>query len=167
MIGSSYNNTLQFKFGKILSKLICFFKKGNKSAKIVESLSFKAYGKKFENGNWLTRNEKIFQKYINDKYCGTSFPYSFYNSMFTECLKNYKNLKTVENKVPVLIISGDKDPVGENGKSVIKLSKVYGKANFPTTLKLYQNCRHEILNELNRKEVYQDIIIFIKNKTNN
>lgn len=160
--GSAYNNTMLFKAGKVMAKTIQLFKGRKGSAKFIENLSFGSYGKKFEGGNWLTRNKEIFTAYQNDEYCGTPFPISFYVSMFTNTPKNYKNLKKVENKAKIFIISGTDDPVGEFGKSIVKLSRTYQKAGFKIATKLYKDYRHEVLNELNKTEVYNDIINFLK-----
>lgn len=160
--GSAYNNTLLFKFASILTKILRFFKGKKGSAKLIENLSFGAYEKKFKNGNWLTRNEKILLEYKNDEYCGTSFPLNFYCSMFSNTTKNYKKLKLVTNKPRLFIISGDKDPVGQDGKLVLKLAKTYQKNGYETALKLYNDYRHEVLNELNKTEVYNDIIKFLE-----
>ena len=162
LCGSAYNNTFVFKFGNVVSKLIRLFKGKKGSAKFIENLSFNSYSKKFENGNWLTRNEKIFKEYNEDKYCGTDFPINFYCSMFSNTTKNYKGLKNLNNKAKLFVIAGDNDPVGNNGKSVIKLSKTYQKSGFKVTTKLYNQYRHEILNELNKTEVYNDVVNFLK-----
>ena len=61
-----------------------------------------------------------------------------------------------------MIISGDDDPVGEFSKGVKKLYKVYSRNDLKTTLKLYTGARHELLNEINRDEVFDDILTFIK-----
>lgn len=162
LIGSSYNNTIEHKLGKMLASLIVKFKGKKASAKMIENLSFKSYGKKFKNGNWLSVDEKNFDKYQNDELCGNPFPASFYKSMFSHTIKAYKNLNNCK-KVPLLILAGNQDPVGKNGKLVIKLSKTYSINNFPTTMKLYKNKRHEILNDLDKHEVYNDIKVFITN----
>ena len=81
-----------------------------------------------------------------------------------ERLKNIKfSLKHVkdetENKKLFLIV-GDKDPVGENAKQVKKLHKLYIKKGVDSKLKIYPDCRHELINELNKNEVYNDCLSF-------
>ena len=63
----------------------------------------------------------------------------------------------------VLLIAGDKDPVGENGKQVKKLHKIYLKHNIDADIKLYKDDRHELINELNKEEVYNDVLNFYNN----
>lgn len=160
--GSAYSRNASFKFGNILAKINCVFVGKNKIAKLIEKCSFGAYGKKFPNGNWLTHDEDIFNKYIADPYCGKPFPYSFYRSFFGGALKNYKEVENIRPDTKILIVSGDCDPVGGNGKLVSKLYDVYHKCGLDVTCKLYPGGRHEILNEPYRKEVYDYILEFIE-----
>ena len=81
--------------------------------------------------------------------------------MFSGALKNYKNLGNINKNMPILILSGDDDPVGNYGKLVVKLYNTYKKQGLNVQYKLYNGARHEILNETNKQEVYQDIIDFL------
>ena len=66
-------------------------------------------------------------------------------------------------KMPVLLISGDMDPVGGMGKGVKKVNKFLANTNHTrVTFKLYPGARHEILNETNRQEVYADVLLFLE-----
>ena len=66
---------------------------------------------------------------------------------------------TVPTDLQILMISGDKDPVGEYGKGVTEVYKTLRKTGHTNTLlKLYPEARHELLNELNRDEVTADIL---------
>ena len=160
--GSAYNDTILFQSAKILSNIIVFFRGKRRDALFIEKLSFGAYGKKFENGNWLTRDENIFNAYNESPYCGTVFPNNFYQSMFKNSPKSYKGLKTLNIKPKIFIASGNDDPVGEFGKSVKKLYSVYKDAGLDVEMKLYPDCRHEILNELNKDEVYSDFLNYLQ-----
>ena len=69
-----------------------------------------------------------------------------------------KNLSNIRKDLPIFIISGDRDPVGGNGKLVSKLYEMYIDAGLRcVSMKLYPEARHEILNELNKEEVYGDV----------
>lgn len=81
--------------------------------------------------------------------------------MFSGALKNYKHLGNINKNMPILILSGDDDPVGNYGKLVVKLYNTYKKQGLNVQYKLYNGARHEILNETNKQEVYQDIIDFL------
>ncbi len=160
--GSAYTKTAEMFFGYVFSMLTALFKGNHAKAKIIEHFSFDGYEKKFANDNWLTQDEEIFKKYKLDPYCGTMFPVCFYKSFFKNLLKNYKDLKSIKPGKQLLIISGSNDPVGKNGKLVTKLHDVYVKHNVNVEMKLYDNGRHEILNETFKEDVYLDIVKFFE-----
>lgn len=158
--GSAYTNTIIMHAGNVIAHLTGFFKGNHTEAKLIEKMSFGGYAKPFENGNWLSTDESVFEAYKQDPYCGTPFPACFYKSMFKNIVKNYRDLKLVTPEQKVLLIAGDKDPVGSNGKSVEKLYKVYKKNKINVDMILYENERHEIINGLQKQKVIQDIIEF-------
>lgn len=159
LCGSSYMNTPIVNAARIIAFFSKLFKGREADAKLIEKLSIRSYGNTFENKNWLTRDEMVFEAYSNDELCGQIFPVAFYESMFKNLPKNYKSIKYNSE---ILIISGDDDPVGEFSKGVKKLYKTYLKNGKKATLKLYAGARHELLNETNRDEVFDDILTFIK-----
>ncbi len=131
----------------------------------LNNLSFGSYNKKFEPSrtefDWLTRDEKEVDKYIEDPYCGGIFTTSFYYDFFTGLKENFKksNLENIPKNLPIYIFSGDKDPVGNMGKGVLKLVKTYQRLGIKDLeYKLYKDGRHEMLNEINRDEVMKDVI---------
>ena len=62
---------------------------------------------------------------------------------------------------PVLLVSGSDDPVGDYGKGVQKVYEMLKNNNVPTQIHIYENCRHEILNDTCHNEVVNDIKNFI------
>lgn len=162
--GSAYTKTPLMWCAKIIAYLTAFFKGNHAPAKLIEKLSFGAYKKQFENENWLCTDDEVFKKYIEDPYCGTPFPVCFYKSMFSNILKNYKYLNMITPEQKIFLISGDKDPVGGNGKLVKKLYAVYKKKNINVTLKLYEDEKHEILNGVKKFEVFNDVVNFFEKK---
>lgn len=164
LCGSTYTNSMLYKSGYVLASLCRFFKGKKAKAKLIEKLSLKSYGKGFDKGNWLTRDYKVWQKYLDDELCGKSFPNNFYWSFFKHARHNYKNLKNIPFYVPILLISGTDDPV-MGKKGIQQLFYKYGIANKKVYLKLYPGARHELLNEINKDEVYKDVSDFVINNT--
>lgn len=163
LCGSTYTNSAIYKMGYRVAQLCKLFKGKRKTAKLIEKMGIRSYGKEFKYGNWLTRDDKIFEKYKDDELCGNPFPVNFYHSFFKHARHNYKNLKNIPYYLPILLISGTKDPVaGKNG--VVKLFFTYGKALKKVALKTYIDARHELLNEINKDEIYEDILRFIEDK---
>lgn len=110
--------------------------------------------------DWLTRSNPVVGAYIHDPYCGFICTSSFYNDLLklTANAANKKLIKMTRLEMPMFIISGERDPVGAYGKDIKRLLSTYKKIGFSNiAYKLYPDCRHELLNELNRDEVYSDI----------
>lgn len=113
--------------------------------------------------DWLTRNNTIVGKYMDDPYCGFICTTSFYRDL-TRLSKRAalkRNIAKTRKNLPIQFFAGDKDPVGGYAKHVIKLYKTFQALGFTNTaLTLYSEARHELLNELNAEEVMQDAIAF-------
>ncbi len=153
------------KLGKIVAKLTRFFKGKQAPAKMIYKLSFGAYGKGFERQNWLTRDNDAFCKYNSDPYCGGVCSAQFYVSFFEHLAKMYnkQSLKSISRTAPLLITSGECDPVGgKKHKLVDKLDLLYRKLGLCVTYQLWQGARHEILNETNKDEIIDWILNYLE-----
>ncbi len=159
--GTTNGDNLIMKFGRIIAKLTEWKNGKHGKATMIENMSFKNYAKGFENGNWLSRDEMVWKKYKEDKYCGTPFPVSFYSSLFRNMGKLNKGINDIKNDIKILLIYGTADPVGEKGKQIEKLYKTYIKKGKNAKIKSYENARHELLNETNKDRVLSDIIEFL------
>ncbi len=130
----------------------------------IDNMAFGTYNKKTPKKtkfDWLSRDEKEVKKYIQDKSCGFVFTVGGFATLFS-VLKEV-SAKTwysaVPADLPILLIAGDNDPVGEYGKGVTEVYKTLRKTGHAgTVMKLYPEARHELLNELNRDEVTADLI---------
>ena len=70
---------------------------------------------------------------------------------------------SVPKNIPILVISGDADPVGSYGAGIKEINeKLLATGHSKTKMILYPDARHEILNEINKYDVYKDILDFIK-----
>ena len=151
--------------GKI-GKLVCrneIKKHGSKSPGVkMNKLSFSSYNRQFEptstDFDWLSRDAKEVEKYIKDDKCGFLCTNGFFYDLLTgvEFSNSTANAETLPKDLPLVIISGEMDPVGDFGKGVKKVYKLYTGAGIAdVTLKLIPGARHELLNEINRKEVFE------------
>jgi len=157
--------------GFISGKIISTFNGRTKSNRLLKSVFFSEFNKKFKpnrtNVDWISSDTNEVDIFEADPYRIEDFSLS----IFLDILKGSKeiNKQTTFNatpkKLPIFIFSGDKDPVGEMGKGVKKVAKQYKKAGISDlTLKLYKDGRHEMLNEVNKEEVQQDILNWLNEK---
>jgi len=157
--------------GKTLINLLMKIEGEKATSKLIAKIIFGSYLDKIENpktsSDWLTRDEEQVAKYRADKYCRFYFTLSGYKDLISilslanskECFDNTKK------DIPYLIFSGDMDPVGEWGKGVEQVYHNYKNSGVKDiTLKLYKDGRHEMLNELNKDEVYTDVYKWIESK---
>ncbi|MBU3144151.1 alpha/beta hydrolase [Clostridium sp. CF012] len=131
----------------------------------LDKLSFGSYNNSFKPNrtafDWLSRDNKQVDKYIDDPFCGTVFTAGFFYDFLggLKSIADPKEIRNIPKGLPVYIFSGDKDPVGKNGKGVLRLVKTYSEHGMMNlTYKLYKDGRHEMLNEINKEEVIIDVI---------
>ena len=73
---------------------------------------------------------------------------------------------TITKDFPMLLVSGENDPIGDMGKGIRKIASRLEKQNFSNiTLQLYPHMRHEPIHEQNKQQVYQDIVDWINSNT--
>lgn len=115
--------------------------------------------------DWLTRDNAIVDAYNTHPLCGFVPACGLLRDMMKGIyyVQQPKNLANMKKQLPVLFIAGAEDPVGPYGKGVAQAAKAFRKAGMVNvSLKLYPDCRHEILNELNKEEVYEDIVRWLQ-----
>lgn len=112
---------------------------------------------------WLTRDPEIRRQYDADPYCGTPSSLRFNHSMSEMMAQatDPENLKKVPDSLPIAMFCGQEDSAGGFGKGPETALALYRKYGKNVRLKLYPGARHEVLNEINKEEVYSDILAFI------
>lgn len=140
-----------------------------KTGKLIDKLAFGAYNKQIPNPrtpfDWLSRDEKRVDKYVEDPLCGFVFTINGFSALFEliSRLHDRRNLERIPGELPVLMVSGDADPVGDYGKGVRSAYDSLKEAGVENIrLKLYEGGRHELLNETNRDEVMEDIFSWLE-----
>ena len=134
----------------------------------VNRLAFGAFNVKFSpkrtNYDWLSSNEQAVNQFLNDDKCGFVFTYAGYRELFM-LLKQVSSKEWAEKlpqKLPILLISGKDDPVGDYGKGVEKVYHWLQEAGCENVdIKLYPGGRHELLQETFQKQVYRFILRWI------
>ena len=130
---------------------------------------FGGYNKKVEHPrtafDWLTRDAAIVDAYIAHPLCGFTASAGLLREMMKgmHFIEQPENLAQMKKDLPVFFIAGGDDPVGSYGKGVHTCADVFRKAGMTdVSVRIYPLCRHEILNEINRQEVYADVVKWIE-----
>ena len=167
--GSAGPRLAMTRTAKVIGKIIKFFTGKHHYSKFIDNVSFGSYlakiDDKWSDKAWLSRDKNEVQKYIDDPLCGMVCTTSFYCDMFTGLcwIHTKKHMKMIPTKLPVFIIAGAEDPVGNYGKSVTDLYNIYKNNGIADlNMKLYDGARHELFNELQHEEVETDVINFIE-----
>ncbi len=150
--------------GKGLCKMIAKAKGWDHRSKTVDNIAFGSYNKKIEpqrtRADWLTKDEAIVDKYLNDPWCTYKFTVNgFYNMFYSigECQKK-ETAEKIPKDLPLFLVAGEEDPVGSYGAGVKAAYETYKGAGIKdVSMKLYPTDRHEILNELDKAQVYEDL----------
>ncbi len=159
------------KPGKALASLQCRLRGPRSRGKFIDKLAFGSYNKRIEQPvnqfAWLSRDEDICKSYAADKMCGFEFTAAGYRDLFTglEEISSPTWAANVPKEVPIYLIAGTEDPVGNYGegpKQVAEQLKAAGVKN--VELKLYPGMRHELLNELGKEQVYSDILVWLEKR---
>ena len=137
----------------------------------LQNLVFGAYNKRVEHPrtefDWLTRDKAQVDAYIASPKCGFTASAGLLREMMKgiRYIEEPKNLAAMRKDLPVFFIAGGDDPVGSYGKGVRKSADAFRKAGMTDmSLRIYPLGRHEILNEINKDEVYQDVLRWICEK---
>ena len=128
----------------------------------LQNLVFGSYNSRVEHPrtpyDWLSRDKKIVDDYISQPLCGFTASCGLLRDMLIgiRFVQRKENLARMNQELPVLFLSGGDDPVGNYGKGVRQAAKAFRDAGMKhVTERVYPLGRHEILNEINRDEVYQ------------
>lgn len=170
ILSGTTKKSIKSVFGRLLAKME--MKKHGKTfvSEKLNNLTFKPFNKKYrlddEKYGWLSVDKENIKNYNEDKYCGKDFPVNYLYSMTTllnEIVKK-DNLNRINKKCQILLLSGAGDPVTNYTKDTKKLYKMYNSQGIKTKMIVYQNARHEILNESAeiKEKVYADIENFLR-----
>lgn len=154
------------KLGLMTCSILAKFRGWHYRSKFVQSLSyskpyrkFDLYGKDYAN-SWLSKNVENVAQYFADPRCTFIFTLNGYRGLMEAVLfdNQMENIEKTSKKLPLFFVSGADDPVGDLGEGVKKVYGMYKAAGMTDiTYQLYENDRHEILNETDCEKVFTDI----------
>lgn len=151
--------------GNIAANIFKFFTGKNSIIKLLANLSFGSYNARIKEpltvNDWLSKDKTVVEMYNSDKWCGFPLKTVFYCDMTWGLCNIHKkaNMAKIDKDLPVFMLYGAEDPVGDYGKTVKQLAECYKNLGVKNvTLKEYADDRHEILNETDREKVEADIV---------
>lgn len=168
--GTGFIPASSTKAAKRIVSVMAKFKGWHYRSKMVQKLTFGKSYKGFDmdgslpENSWLTKDVEIVKAYYNEPRCSFDFTLNGYYGLFeaVEFACDKENAAKLRKDLPLFLISGDKDPVGDLGEGVKKVYDMYQDAGLEDiTYKLYKDDRHEICNELDKQTVFQDIFAWI------
>jgi len=172
IMGTGHQATPMVIGGKLMINLVGLLKGDRYRSKFLSDAMFGSYGARIKDDKtpnaWLTRDKEIVKAYNNNKLNTFLFTVNGYKGMIRTILyvRDKKNIEKIPSSLPMLMVSGMDDPVGEYSAGVRRAYKTYHDYLEEVDLRLYEDCRHEILNELNKEDIYADIYEWIMSKLN-
>lgn len=165
--GTTANNPLLITVARILGVFHRRSKGPKTPSSFFDNMSFGSFNKKFEDDGelaWLSRDKTEVKKYIDDPYCGFVCSVGFFQDLFfgLNYISKKEHNQWIRFTLPIYIISGGNDPVGDFGRGPNKVSHMYHKLQLEdVSVQIYDDARHELLNEINHQQVYDDILEWI------
>ena len=168
LCGTGAGQGIKGKAGRRLALMRKGKGEGRKPDEILNTLAFASYAMRFKGwmrttSVWISRDEDEVRKYDEDPLCGFTCSTAFFADLMDgiELANDPAEAAKVRKDLPLLIISGDEDPVGGFGKGVREVARLYRDAGvMDVRLELRKGARHEILNETDREETMSMISSF-------
>ena len=170
-MGTGYqpNATLDLAIG--LTAVFQQARGGHYRSTTINNMALGSYNTTFEPGrtkcDWLTKDEAIVDAYVANPLNQFLFTVNGYYNMFRgmRYCQRQKNLDKIPKTLPILVVSGQNDPVGEFGKGPKIVAQTYRETGIQdVTLQLFPDDRHEILNELDKEAVDQYLLKWIEDR---
>lgn len=169
--GTAWQPSALLKVALPMCKFLCRNGGDRKPSEPLKKLMFGSYNQKVEHvrteNDWLTRDDRLVDAYNKDPLCGFTATAGLYRDMLTGIayIQQPDSLIAMNKQTPVFFVAGSADPVGAYGQGVQQSAKAFRACGMKdVSLKLYPMCRHEILNEINNIQVYEEIQEWIEEK---
>ena len=158
-------------FGRAAAGLLCALRGPRYVSPLIYRLSLGAYNRKFRpnrtTGDWLSRDEAMVDEAMADPLCSFQPTVSMFRDMMNglRFIGRTSNARRMDPDTPVYFFSGDHDPVGSMGKGVRKVEALFRRAGCrDVTVRLYPGGRHEMIHELNRQQVLDELLVWLEER---
>lgn len=139
-------------------------------SELLNKMAFGSYNRTFIGSSpyeWLSADREIVARYEKDPFCNFTFTAAGFRDLFTLLTRVSAPewAGSLPKELPLLLIAGGRDPVGDYGKGVRKVAeRLIGAGLNDVSLHIYPEGRHEIFNELNRQEVFDDLLSWLESR---
>tara|TARA_B100000614_G_scaffold145538_1_gene129378 strand:- start:172 stop:1083 length:912 start_codon:yes stop_codon:yes gene_type:complete len=168
--GSSVPDGLTLRFQNLFLKLSNLLKGKENYSRTMHKLVFGGFNKSVKNSrtpsDWLSYSVNSVDDYIADPLCGFVVSNLLWGDLLFgfNRIFNKNRFHLYHSNLDVLILSGKEDAAGGFGIGPKKLQKILSSKTSDCTLKIYDDMRHEILNEPLRNIVYDDVLHYLINQ---
>lgn len=166
--GTGYQPGFMIAGGKFITAIEKLFIGAKGKSKVIDAVEFSGYRKAFAPNrtdyDWLSRDEKTVDAYVEDPLCGCAVSVGLFRDMLSglDFIRKPCNVSEIRKELPIYMFSGTKDPVGQMTKGVKKVYELYKSVGVEdVTLKLYENGRHEMLNGPDKQMVTEDLVTWL------
>ena len=165
IMGTGHQNVALVKAGLLLTYLsmIRIGPKGH--SPILDNFTCSGFAKRYPDnahtGSWMSRDPQVLNQALQDERMNFEFSLNAFKALFEtiEEVLDKRRVARMPKVLPLLILSGDEDPVGDNGKGVRRFEKMLKKMGMEkVSCKLYPKNRHELIHDLDKEQVFQDIL---------
>jgi alpha-beta hydrolase superfamily lysophospholipase len=172
--GTNGKHSPLLRLGILIASMLAIWRGDDHRSPLLMLLTLGSYNKAFAPNrtdcDWLSRDETEVDRYIADPFCGDIFTAGFFRDFFRGLMDIHRHsyMERISKQMPVLIIGGERDPVGQMGKGVRQLLDMYSRLGMmEVTCRLYPGGRHEMLNETNREQVTDDVLAWLDRQVDN
>ncbi|MBR2561654.1 MAG: alpha/beta hydrolase, partial [Eubacterium sp.] len=169
IMGTSYQTIQTLDAGIVLTGVFQATRGGHFRSEMVNNMALGSYNKTFEpartTADWLTRDEAVVDAYVAEPLCQFVFTVNGYYNLFRglRYAQRKNHLERIPKDLPVFILSGENDPVGDFGRGPKQVAEIYREIGLTdVTCKLYPEDRHELLNELDKEQVDRDLLDWLE-----
>lgn len=154
--------------GRLLARAEARIRGASAPSSMLEKLSFGRFNADFKPNrtafDWLSRDDEQVDRYISDPLCGATPSAQLFADMLGGLIQacSDEGLGRIRKELPVLILAGGLDPVGERGRGAAQIRDQLVRLGLgDVSMKLYPGARHEIFNETNSDEIISDLVTWL------
>lgn len=162
--GTAWQEKAVLAAGIPAAKLVCKLAGETKPSAFLHKMAFGSYNDRIPESrtsfDWLSRDNAAVDRYAADPLCGFIASAGLMRDMMMGIgfIQKEESLAAMNQELPVLFTAGEADPVGNYSKGVLRAAEEFRKAGMKhVEVKLYPGCRHEILNEIGREEIFREL----------